>query len=145
MRNFKWGISRVLMEADKTPLVIPIWLSGKSLSLSFLSQALTLEYCSALGFDQVASEARTFPRFLPRWGKEVSVVIGEPLNARLAPLLAEHSQRFPVPWRPVSYGNDVAEDLLKEPEGLAELRSRLAEEIRKELLALGRGDRPPPA
>lgn len=28
LRRFKWGISRMLMEAKRTPLIIPVWIQG---------------------------------------------------------------------------------------------------------------------
>lgn len=30
LRRFKWGVSRILMECDQTPLIIPIWIKGTS-------------------------------------------------------------------------------------------------------------------
>jgi monolysocardiolipin acyltransferase len=29
LRRFKWGISRMLMESQRTPLIVPIWIKGK--------------------------------------------------------------------------------------------------------------------
>lgn len=28
LRRFKWGISRMLMECEKMPLIIPVWIKG---------------------------------------------------------------------------------------------------------------------
>ena len=56
MRYFKWGISRMILEADVCPDVVPIWIEG---------------------FDQVMNENRGAPRWLPRWGNDISVTFGE--------------------------------------------------------------------
>lgn len=116
LRRFKWGISRMLMEAKRTPLIIPVWIQG---------------------FEQVMHESRTFPRLLPRPGKKVTIVIGEPINDVVEPLLAAYRARFPVPWRPASYAQDVVDDLREEPQELAMMRSRMAEVMREMLGKLG--------
>ncbi|KAI9659266.1 MAG: hypothetical protein M1821_001523 [Bathelium mastoideum] len=60
MLYFKWGISRLILEADTCPDVVPIWIEG---------------------FDQVMNESRTFPRWLPRAGKDISVTFGAKADA----------------------------------------------------------------
>jgi monolysocardiolipin acyltransferase len=59
MRYFKWGVARLILESDPCPTVVPIWIEG---------------------FDQVMHEAREFPRFLPRLGKKIDVVFGDPVS-----------------------------------------------------------------
>ncbi|KAF4551530.1 Lysophosphatidylcholine acyltransferase-like protein [Elsinoe fawcettii] len=59
MRYFKWGVSRMLLEADPCPDLVPMWIEG---------------------FDQVMHESREFPRFLPRVGKQVSVTFGQKVD-----------------------------------------------------------------
>jgi monolysocardiolipin acyltransferase len=39
------------------------------------------------GFDQMMSETRGFPRFLPRPGANISITIGQPLTSQLEPLV----------------------------------------------------------
>lgn len=29
MRRFKWGVGRIVMDAEEVPEIIPIWISGK--------------------------------------------------------------------------------------------------------------------
>lgn len=82
-------------------------------------------------------EERGFPRPLPRPGKKVTIIIGEPINDAVEPLLAEYQKKFPEPWVPVTYGRDVKEDLREEPSQLAEMRSRIAEVLRQELMKVG--------
>ncbi|KZW03147.1 acyltransferase-domain-containing protein [Exidia glandulosa HHB12029] len=68
--RFKWGIGRMLMDVKRTPVVIPMWLTG---------------------FDQVMPENRGFPRFLPRPGKRISITFGDPyhLTSRLDDILSQ--------------------------------------------------------
>lgn len=33
-RRFRWGVSRILIDAKTTPIIIPIWIEGSSLPLS---------------------------------------------------------------------------------------------------------------
>ncbi|KAM0755492.1 acyltransferase-domain-containing protein [Meredithblackwellia eburnea MCA 4105] len=117
LRRFKWGISRMLMEAKKTPLIIPVWIRG---------------------FEQVMNEEASFPKRLPRAGKKVTVLIGEPMNEAVEPLLKEYWSKFPTPWKPSTYAKDVKEDLEDEPTELAEMRSRMAEVMREMLMKLGK-------
>lgn len=60
MRYFKWGVSRLILESEPAPDVVPLWIEG---------------------FDSVMHESRTFPRFLPRAGRDVSVTFGEKLES----------------------------------------------------------------
>ncbi|KAJ5633726.1 hypothetical protein N7528_001568 [Penicillium herquei] len=60
MRYFKWGIARLILEANECPDVVPMWIEG---------------------FDDVMHESREFPRFLPRPGKKVSVTFGSKVDS----------------------------------------------------------------
>ncbi|KAI2794968.1 hypothetical protein POX_a01569 [Penicillium oxalicum] len=60
MRYFKWGIARLILEANECPDVVPMWIEG---------------------FDQIMHESREFPRFLPRIGKKVSITFGSKVDA----------------------------------------------------------------
>lgn len=59
MRYFKWGVARLILEPPTCPDVVPMWIEGT---------------------DQIMHESRTFPRFLPRAGKRVSVTFGSKLD-----------------------------------------------------------------
>lgn len=63
MRYFKWGVSRLILEAEPAPDLVPIWVEG---------------------MDQVMHESREFPRFIPRAGKDISVTFGDRLDTGLA-------------------------------------------------------------
>ncbi|KAH7313268.1 acyltransferase-like protein [Stachybotrys elegans] len=57
LRYFKWGVSRLILESDPAPEFIPMFINGTQ---------------------DIMAEDRKWPRFLPRIGKQVKVVIGEP-------------------------------------------------------------------
>lgn len=59
MRYFKWGVSRLILESDPLPDIVPMWIEGPQ---------------------DAMSEERTFPRFLPRPGKNISITFGDVLD-----------------------------------------------------------------
>jgi monolysocardiolipin acyltransferase len=59
MRYFKWGISRLILESEPLPQIIPIFIAGT---------------------EQVMHESREFPRFLPRPGKKITIAFGEEVD-----------------------------------------------------------------
>lgn len=59
MRYFRWGIARLILEAEPMPDVVPMFLEGTS---------------------DVMHESRGPPRFVPRAGKNVRVVFGDPVD-----------------------------------------------------------------
>ncbi|GAK61966.1 acyltransferase-domain-containing protein [Moesziomyces antarcticus] len=66
LRRFKWGIARMLLEAERLPTVVPIWITG---------------------FDRMMPEPRAKPKWLPRFGNDVSITFGEPVTDQLAPVV----------------------------------------------------------
>ncbi|KAJ1982599.1 Lyso-phosphatidylcholine acyltransferase [Dimargaris xerosporica] len=70
--QFRWGVARLVMEAQITPIVVPIWHSG---------------------MDKVMPLNRTL--HVPVLGQKLKVVVGEPLD--FAPLLARaRAENWPV-------------------------------------------------
>lgn len=59
MRYFKWGVSRLILESEPLPEIIPIFIDGNQ---------------------EVMHEARGFPRFVPRTGKDIKIVFGEKVD-----------------------------------------------------------------
>ncbi|KAK4106271.1 hypothetical protein N658DRAFT_519857 [Parathielavia hyrcaniae] len=59
LRYFKWGLARLILEADPAPDVLPMFVDGTQ---------------------RVMPEDRGFPRFVPRVGKTVRVAFGEVLD-----------------------------------------------------------------
>ncbi|PWY97556.1 acyltransferase-domain-containing protein, partial [Testicularia cyperi] len=76
LRRFKWGIARMLLEAQTLPTVVPIWLSG---------------------FDRLMPEPRSWPNWMPRLGNEVTIHFGEPIQDQLAPAVAAVKQTGSLP------------------------------------------------
>jgi monolysocardiolipin acyltransferase len=56
MRYFKWGVSRLILEPEVAPVVVPMFITG---------------------LEQVMAEDRGWPRFIPRVGKKVEIVYGD--------------------------------------------------------------------
>lgn len=84
------------------------------------------------------SEDAPWPKRLPRPNKSIEVIIGEPVNPALEPLLARFHAAMPNKWRPETYDRHVTEDLRDEPVQLTEARSEVAAVLREELMRLGR-------
>ena len=59
MRYFKWGVSRLILESEPLPDIIPIFIDGTQ---------------------EVMHESRKFPRFIPRAGKKIKVVFGDSVD-----------------------------------------------------------------
>jgi monolysocardiolipin acyltransferase len=59
LRYFKWGISRLILESEPLPEIIPIFIDGNQ---------------------EVMHEAREFPRFIPRPGKDIKIAFGESVD-----------------------------------------------------------------
>ena len=61
MRFFKMGVSKLILESDRTPLVIPMFHSG---------------------MQNVMVEGKVPPQFLPSMGQEIRVKFGEPMDLK---------------------------------------------------------------
>ncbi|KAF4628062.1 hypothetical protein G7Y89_g10094 [Cudoniella acicularis] len=59
LRYFKWGISRLILESEPLPEIIPIFIDGNQ---------------------DVMHEAREWPRFIPRAGKNIRIAFGEKVD-----------------------------------------------------------------
>lgn len=59
MRYFKWGVSRLILESEPLPVIIPIFIDGNQ---------------------DVMHESREFPRALPRPGNKITVAFGEEVD-----------------------------------------------------------------
>ncbi|KIM67796.1 hypothetical protein SCLCIDRAFT_106811 [Scleroderma citrinum Foug A] len=59
LTRFKWGVGRIVMDADVLPLIIPIWLTG---------------------FDKLMPEGRPSPyKYFPKLGVKLGVAFGDPI------------------------------------------------------------------
>ncbi|GAB7346146.1 hypothetical protein MBLNU457_4893t1 [Dothideomycetes sp. NU457] len=59
MRYFRWGVSRLILESEPCPDLVPMWIEG---------------------MDQVMHESRTFPRPVPRIGNFISITFGDKVD-----------------------------------------------------------------
>ncbi|EKD17574.1 putative tafazzin [Drepanopeziza brunnea f. sp. 'multigermtubi' MB_m1] len=59
MRYFKWGISRLILESEPLPEIVPIFIDGNQ---------------------EVMHESRGFPEFIPRAGKNIRIAFGESID-----------------------------------------------------------------
>lgn len=59
LRYFKWGVSRLILESEPLPEIVPIFIDGNQ---------------------DIMHESRRFPRFLPRAGKNVRIAFGESID-----------------------------------------------------------------
>lgn len=122
VRYFKWGVARLILESDPCPDVVPMWIEGP---------------------DQIMHESRTFPRFVPRVGRRVSVTFGERVDAEAAfgdlrerwrELRRREARRNP--GRHLEVG--VLTDELKYGQEAVELRKECTMRMRNEVLKLRR-------
>ncbi|RDX50753.1 acyltransferase-domain-containing protein [Lentinus brumalis] len=90
--RFKWGIGRIIMEAQRPPVIIPMWLTG---------------------FDKLMPEGRSAPfKFFPRPGAVLSITFGKPVPSQeiqdtLQTLI--HERRIPDASSYVSNSDGLAE------------------------------------
>jgi monolysocardiolipin acyltransferase len=59
LRYFKWGVSRLILESEPLPEIIPIFIDGNQ---------------------EVMHESRKWPRFIPRAGKNIRIAFGEKVD-----------------------------------------------------------------
>jgi monolysocardiolipin acyltransferase len=140
MRYFKWGVSRLILEPEVCPDVVPMFIQGT---------------------DQVMHESREFPRFLPRIGKKISVTFGAAvdvesrfgdLRRRWRELVQEaelEDQTHPPrelfqpdvsPGDPAAlmYGDNARVEKLRNSPEAVELRIECTRRIREEVLKVRR-------
>ncbi|KAI0184644.1 hypothetical protein EV127DRAFT_350009 [Xylaria flabelliformis] len=121
MRYFKWGVSRLILESEPMPDVLPIFIDGTH---------------------RIMAEDRVWPRFLPRFGVKFRVAFGEPVDGEKAfgDLRAQ--------WRELVRQQKEAKvprvmgelsDELKYGEKAVELRIEVARRVREEVLKVRRG------
>jgi monolysocardiolipin acyltransferase len=122
LRYFKWGVARLILEADPCPTIVPIWIEG---------------------LDNVMHESRPNPRFIPRVGKDIKVVFGEEFDAEWAFGALRSRWRDIVKKGKEGRGRKldvgVLTDELKRSQEATELRIECARRMREEMLKVRRG------
>ncbi|KAI8947326.1 acyltransferase [Xylaria longipes] len=121
MRYFKWGVSRMILESEPMPDVLPIFIDGTH---------------------RVMPEDRGWPRFLPRFGVKFRVAFGElvdtektfgDLRAQWQELVKQQEARTVAP-RVLGELSDE----LKYGEKAVKLRIEVARRVREEVLKVRR-------
>lgn len=125
MRYFKWGVARLILEPTECPDVVPVFIEGT---------------------DKVMHESRTFPRFIPRAWKNITVTFGNQvdteaifgdLRRRWRSLAEKDAQaRGSAEWNELTLGI-VPESLANHPEAI-ELRTECSKRLRDQVLAVRR-------
>ncbi|TID15088.1 Lysophosphatidylcholine acyltransferase [Venturia nashicola] len=123
MRYFKWGVARMILEADVCPKVVPIFIAGP---------------------EEIMHEARPAPRWLPRFGKKVNVTFGEPVAQVIWDAFRERWKKLrdkeaaksgsPLPTEQNGDGT-LSEELMYGKEAVA-LRLEVVAVVRGEVLKL---------
>lgn len=149
LRYFKWGLARLILEADPVPDILPMFIDGTQ---------------------RVMPEDRGFPRFLPRIRKTVKVAFGEVLDydqtfgdlkRRWEGLVLREQQRAAAGVAAGGRGKagqevvlalppgELATEELKNGKEAEEIRIEVARRMREEILkvrkALGGFPEPDPA
>lgn len=125
MRYFKWGVARLILEPPECPDVVPMFIEGS---------------------DQVMHESRTFPRFIPRFGKDITVTFGQELDLestfgdlrrRWRQLCEEDARASGLDeWDELTLGV-VSETLAQNPEAV-KLRVECTKRVREAVLQVRR-------
>ncbi|KID73081.1 Lysophosphatidylcholine acyltransferase [Metarhizium brunneum] len=107
LRYFKWGISRLILESDPAPEFIPMFIHGTQ---------------------DIMPEDRGFPRFLPRIGNKIRVVIGKPANVDTV------FRREREKWKQLVEKGDP--EILTHGHEAVQLRIQVAKSVRDEVAKL---------
>ena len=110
MRYFKWGITRMILEATKPPIVLPIFTTG---------------------FENILPEDETksgFKQFLNSIGTKINVSFGKPLDDTLIDTYRDEWNQLVLKYSKPGE-TDLNDELKFGPEA-QDLRSRLASELR---------------
>lgn len=112
MRYFKWGITRMILESTKAPIVVPIFTTG---------------------FEKIAPESAAgtaVERYLPRnFGAEINVTVGDPIDDTIIENYRQEWKKLVEKYYDPESPTDLTEELKTGKEAQA-LRSKLAAELR---------------
>lgn len=109
LRYFKWGVSRLILESEPAPEFVPMFIHGTQ---------------------NIMPEDREFPRFLPRIGQRIRVMIGKPADSES---LFGH---YRTAWKRLVEKKNGDLDLLKHDPEAVQLRIDLAKAVRDEISKL---------
>ncbi|KAF3915271.1 Tafazzin [Arthrobotrys entomopaga] len=110
MRYFKWGIARYILELAQPPIILPMFFSG---------------------MQNVMHEKRSFPRFLPRPGKRITITFGEAVPLNRWDQVRERWRRIRETCAEI--GGEEGARLLREGQEAVQLRVEVALMVREEV------------
>ena len=123
LRYFKWGVARLILEAEPAPDVLPMFIDGTQ---------------------RIMPEHREFPRFVPRVGKHVRVAFGDVLDydatfgdlrRRWQGLVQRaRAQRSLTRGPEVSMLGELTDEWLRHGREAEEIRIEVARRMREEVL-----------
>lgn len=118
LRYFKWGVSRMILESEPVPDVLPLFIDGTQ---------------------RIMPEGRAWPRFLPRCRVQLRVAFGELLDAeeRFGDLRARWRDLVREQKRTLAVGELT--DELKYGREAVDLRIEVARRVRDEIIKVRRG------
>jgi monolysocardiolipin acyltransferase len=112
MRYFRWGVSRLVLEATVEPVVLPLWTTG---------------------LDLVMPEDSTgFLGIRNRLGRNVLIKVGEPVSSEMI-------RGFRQQWVALTAGHDMSGEMpevLKTGDRASQLRSEVAKCVRDSVLSI---------
>ncbi|KAH3900982.1 probable Lysophosphatidylcholine acyltransferase [Saccharomycodes ludwigii] len=115
MRYFKWGITRLILESTKPPIIVPMF---------------------STGFEKIAPESAAntiIERYLPRnFGAEIKVTIGQPINDEIIDAYRNEWKSLCDKYSDPKAPTDLSDEL-KYGKEAQDLRGRLAAELRRSL------------
>lgn len=121
MRYFKWGVSRLILESTRTPIVVPIF---------------------SYGFEKIAPEDTAeegIKRYLPNnMGAEVHIHIGEEIDSKIIENYRDKWRQYVTKYQDPKNPNDLSPEL-KEGKKVQALRSDVAAMLRDAVLKIRNG------
>lgn len=122
MRYFKWGVSRMVLEATVPPIIVPIF---------------------STGFEKVASEEDAgagLKRYIPsKLGAEIKVTVGDPVDDSVIEQYRKEWRDLVEKYHDPKNPGDLSDEL-KYGEEAQSLRSRLAAELRANIARIRHED-----
>ncbi|EER35012.1 conserved hypothetical protein [Candida tropicalis MYA-3404] len=118
MRYFKWGVSRLILESTRTPIVVPLF---------------------SFGFEKVAPEDKSdvgFKRWLPsNFGAEIHICVGDPIKDEVLEDYREQWRKLVKKYINKSNPTDLSDEL-KHGKKAQKLRSDLAAYLRERVVEI---------
>ncbi|KIN07417.1 hypothetical protein OIDMADRAFT_36919 [Oidiodendron maius Zn] len=126
LRYFKWGVSRLILESEPLPDIVPIFIDGNQ---------------------EVMHESRQWPRFIPRAGKNIRIAFGEKvdgekifgdLRARWKRMVMLQKEVLIKKGQSVDWEMGELTEGLKYGEEAVALRMEVTDRVRQEVLKVRR-------